>query len=190
MRNPVVLLLLVLAACQETRPHASASARTVDAAPGAAEAHGDAQRRLDELDRRSTVPLLPMMANHQKQNMRDHLAAVQEIVAGVATSDFEAVERAALRVGSSESMTRMCTHMGAGAAGFTERALAFHDTADAIAVAAKKRDTPAVLHALAETLSACNGCHAAFKQDVVDERTWQRLTSAPAPAGQHSHQEH
>jgi DNA-binding MarR family transcriptional regulator len=39
---------------------------------------------LDRMDTRAPVPLLPMMANHQKQNMRDHLVAVQEIVAALA----------------------------------------------------------------------------------------------------------
>lgn len=31
---------------------------------------------LDGMDTRAPVPLLPMMANHQKQNMRAHLQAV------------------------------------------------------------------------------------------------------------------
>ena len=128
-----------------------------------------------------------MMANHQKENMRDHLVAVQQIVAAVATSDFSAVERAALRIGSSESMVQMCTHMGSGAPGFTERALEFHRIADGISVAARKSDQPGVLRALDKTLSACAGCHAAFKQNVVDEAAWNRLSSAAASDGHPAH---
>jgi len=134
------------------------------------------------MDSRTPVPLLPMMANHQKQNMRDHLVAVQEITAGIAASDFAAIERASGRIGFSEQMGAMCKHMGAGAAGFTERALAFHHTADGIGDAAKRHDMKAVLAKLDETLSACTSCHATYKQRVVDDATWTSLTNQQAPA--------
>jgi len=110
-----------------------------------------------------------MMANHQKQNMREHLAAVQAIVAAAAAQDFAAIEQASSRIGYSEQMGRMCTHMGAGAPGFTDQALAFHRSADKIGEAARQRDLSGVLAALSTTLSVCTGCHAAFKQQVVAE---------------------
>jgi len=50
-----------------------------------------AAESMDKMDTRRPLPLLPMMANHQKQNMRDHLLAVQEIVAALATDDFSPV---------------------------------------------------------------------------------------------------
>ena len=128
----------------------------------------DAQAALDQLDTRTPVPLLPMMANHQKQNMRDHLVAVQEIVAGVGANDFDAIEKASRRIGYSEQMGQMCSHMGAGAPGFTEQALTFHHTADKIGDAAHSHDMKVVLSALSETMATCTGCHAAFKQHVVD----------------------
>jgi len=137
---------------------------------------------LDGMDKRRPVPLLPMMADHQKQNMRDHLLAVQEIVAALAGDDFAAVEKAATRIGSSEQMARMCTHMGAGAPGFTDQALAFHRTADQVAAAARERDRTRVLNALGATLQTCTSCHATWKQQVVDEAAWERLTSSPPPA--------
>ncbi len=137
---------------------------------------------LDTMDGRAPVPLLPMMADHQKQNMRDHLVAVQEIVVAIATDDFAGVERAAGRIGFSEQMGQMCTHMGAGAPGFTEQALAFHRNADRIAAAARDRDRSAVLTELGSTLKTCTACHAAWKQQVVDEATWARLTSSSPPA--------
>jgi hypothetical protein len=136
---------------------------------------------LDSMDTRVPVPLLPMMANHQKQNMRDHLHAVQDIVGAVGTSDFEAIARAAATIGYSEQMGQMCNHMGAGAPGFTEQALTFHHTADKISAAASKRDMPGVLGALGETLATCTGCHATFKQKVVDETTWASLAGQPVP---------
>jgi len=164
-------------ACEQTRVDASALPKVADRASASPNGPPDARMSLDELDARQALPLLPMMANHQKQNMRDHLLAVQEIVAAVAIEDFPSAARAAGRIGSSPSMAQMCTHMGAGVAGFTERALAFHQSADGIAAAALQNDGPAVLNALGKTLSACTACHAAYKQSVVDDSTWKRLTA-------------
>jgi hypothetical protein len=156
---------------------------TTPAAPSAESASGasSAQAALDSLDERSPVPLLPMMANHQKANMRDHLVAVQEIIAALGSKDFAAIEKSAGRIGYSEQMGQMCTHMGAGAPGFRDRALDFHRTANKIGDAAKQRDEDAVIQALSETLATCTGCHAAYKQQVVDEPTWTAATSMAAP---------
>lgn len=142
---------------------------------------------LDALDPRRPVPLLPMMASHQKQNMREHLEAVQEITRALAAGDLTGVEKAAGRIGFSKEMGRMCDHMGAGAPGFTEQALEFHHTADRIAAAARAGDRDRVLVELAATLQTCTTCHAAWKQQIVDEATWRRLTSAEPPehAGAH-----
>jgi hypothetical protein len=177
MTRPLVWLSVVAPlACSREAPPAPAAA--LAAAPPIAAA-ADA---LDRLDARAAVPLLPMMANHQKQNMRDHLVAVQEIVAGLAVADFTAIERAAARIGFSEQMGQMCSHMGAGAPGFAERAIEFHQTADRITVAARERDGARVLAEFAATLQTCTSCHAVWKQQVVDEPTWRRLTSSSAPA--------
>jgi hypothetical protein len=177
MRSVLWLISVLMLACeQQPRPAAPSPAASASPPHAAAVPRDDARSALEALDGRAALPLLPMMANHQKQNMRDHLVAVQEIVTAVAADDFATVERAAGRIGFSESMAQMCTHMGAGAAGFTERALEFHRTADTIAVAARQGNAPAVLHALGKTLNACTGCHAAFKQQVVDEATWNQMT--------------
>jgi cytochrome c556 len=118
-----------------------------------------------------------MMAAHQKQNMRDHLQAVQELTASLATGDFVGVKHAAERLGSSQQMTRMCEHMGAHAPGFTETALSFHKTADTLSSAAEHQDRDAVLAALTRTLAACTGCHSTYKQQVIDEETWAALST-------------
>ena len=122
---------------------------------------------LDKLDQRRALPLLPHMAQHQKENMRQHLDAVREVVAAAAVSDFEKVALAAKRMGFSESMASMCEHMGAAAPGFTEQALAFHHTADEIAAAATRQDGTAVLTALSNTLQTCTTCHETYKQQLV-----------------------
>ncbi len=143
---------------------------------------------LDSMDRRKPVPLVAMMAAHQKQEMRDHLLAVQEIVTAAGKKDFAGIEKAASRIGYSEQMGMMCKHMGAGAPGFTEAALKFHHTADGIGEAAKKKDMPGVMTALASTLETCTGCHKTYKQQVVDEATWAKLTGqAPPMSDMHEH---
>lgn len=165
-------------------PAPSASASSAPAQP----LPSSAQSVLDGMDRRIPVPLLPMMANHQKQNMRDHLLAVQEIVAAVGAKDFDAVRASVGRIGYSEQMGQMCEHMGAGAPGFTELALEFHHTADKIGEAAKKRDSGAVLAALSETLATCTSCHRTFKQQIVDEAAWTALTKRASPSGSMQHE--
>jgi cytochrome c556 len=119
-------------------------------------------------DTRTPVPMPPMMAQHQKEQMRGHLSAVQEIVAALAKNDFKGVEAGSKKIGYSDSMAQMCQHMGAGVPGFTDAAIHFHKTADTIGAAAKKRDRAGVLSALGATLNTCVGCHASYKQQVVE----------------------
>lgn len=179
----VAMSLVVVACSRDPKPTPAptpAPAPATTPAPAAmSEAAGPAA--LDRMDLRKPLPLLPMMANHQKQNMRDHLAAVQAIVAALAKDDLAAVATATSAIGFSESMGQMCEHMGAGAAGFTEQALAFHHQADRIAVAARAGDRAGVLTELGVTLSACTSCHATWKQQVVDEATYTRVTGAAPP---------
>lgn len=127
------------------------------------------------VDDRSELPLLPIMADHQKQSMRNHLQAVSDIVAALASDDFAFIEKSAARIGFSQAMGQMCENFGRAAPGFTEQALAFHHTADRIGAAAHARDHAQVINALSDTLIACTGCHAKWKQRVVDETTWQQL---------------
>jgi Cytochrome C' len=178
----LAICLLGLGACKNAAEPPAASVRAdVDRPSPVCEAHAS----LEEMDTRVAVPLLPAMANHQKQNMRDHLLAVQEIVLAAGRDDFVGVETAAGRIGFSPQMGQMCTHMGAGAKGFTEQALAFHHSADSIGTAARQHDRAAVMTALGSTLQSCTGCHETFRQRVVDQATWTRLTAAAPPAAHH-----
>ena len=133
-------------------------------------------------DTRRPLPLTAMMAAHQKANMREHLAAVERIVGAIARDDMPGVEKASSALGFSESMGQMCEHLGAAAPGFTPMALQFHRTADGIAVAARGGDRNAVLTALDTTLQACVGCHAAYRQEIVDQATWDRLAAEAGAA--------
>ena len=184
-RSRFLVPLIMCIGCRGTEATTAAPLPSATAAkPEVAASRDNPHALLDAMDTRTPVPLVPMMASHQKQNMRDHLAAVQEIVAAVAANDFPGVEKAAGRIGFSEQMGMMCQHMGAGAPGFTEAALNFHHTADSITEAAKRKDAQAVLTALSTTLATCTSCHSTFKQEVVDDATWASITKQKAPSGQ------
>lgn len=176
-RSLLVLVLLLGSACAKEADHPHGPG------PAAATPTADtAMTALSALDRRAPIPLLPMMAHHQKESMRDHLLVVQEIVTALGTEDYAAVEKAAARIAYSEEEATMCTHLGAGAPGFTAQAIAFHKTVDAIITAAKAKDRAATLAALGNTMGACTGCHAVWKQEIVDEETWKAKTGqAHAP---------
>jgi hypothetical protein len=174
-----VAALLALAACEPQPPAPSIEPDPPSPAQQAAaeaEASDDDScapiAELDALDPRTPVPLQPMMAWHQKQNMQEHLVAIQRITAGLAREDWDEVASASALIESSPQMQQMCRHMGAGADGFTELALDFHRRADAIGEAARARDTQAVLRATSHTLQACTSCHSTYRQDVVDAETW------------------
>ncbi|MGB8221805.1 MAG: cytochrome c [Polyangiales bacterium] len=188
--NPIIrctwaaLAALLSTACQgkptPTQPVQEASA------PVASSNACQPIAELSALDPRRPVPLQPMMAWHQKQNMQQHLEAIQGIVDGLAQEDWKAIGLASARIESSPQMQQMCEHMGAGAEGFTELALDFHHRADAIGEAARAQDAQAVLRATSNTLQACTSCHAKFRQQVVDAETWMARTGqAHDPAMMH-----
>jgi cytochrome c556 len=118
-------------------------------------------------DTRTPLPMNPMMATHQKMEMRDHLRVVQEVAGALATDDFDAVVKAAARISWSETQAAECERMGAGVAGFAEAGEQFHKTADGIVEAARRKDRAGVASALEATLRTCVGCHDTYRQDVV-----------------------
>ena len=91
-------------------------------------------------DTRKPLPLAAMMAEHQKQNMREHLAAVQAIIAAIGRDDMDGVAKASACIGYSEVMGQMCEYMGTAAPGFTTMTLNFHHTANTIGEAARRGD--------------------------------------------------
>lgn len=178
---PMVALVMGCTRDPASAPALTSTGASTGASTAAPAPQPTAADLLDQMDKRAPVPLLPMMANHHKQEMRDHLVAVQEIVAALALDDYAAVEKAAGRIGFSDHAGQMCDHMGAGAPAFIEQARAFHHTADRIGAAARDRDRTRVLTELGATLQACTACHATWKQQVVDAPTWQRITSTAPP---------
>jgi cytochrome c556 len=147
------------------------------ASPGSAQTHQHDTPKSNQAERQPLY-LLPMMAEHQKQNMREHLAAVNGVIAALANNDFTAVRASAARLGTTPEMQQMCMHMGAATPGFSQRALAFHSTADSIIPAAERKDSAGVLKALNDTLDTCVSCHESYRQEVVDQARWQELTAS------------
>jgi cytochrome c556 len=123
-------------------------------------------------DTRTPLPLTAMMANHQKQEMRDHLRVIQEITVALGQDDFDAILASASRITWSDQQAAMCEHMGAGAPGFADRGEQFHRTADGIAEAARRRDHAGVEVAVGATLATCVGCHETYRQEIVDDDTF------------------
>ena len=158
----------------ETPVAAPATAPTAKLSTQPASQPSTPAQQLDAMDTRKPVPLQPMMAWHQKQNMMEHLVAIERITSALAQDNWDEVVKASSMIASSPAMEHMCDHMGKGAPGFTDMALDFHRRADAIAPAAKSKDKDGVLKAVGHTLQACTSCHATWKQQVVDADTWNR----------------
>jgi len=166
MRRSLPVLLIAVAAC-------ASPPSTVAPTPD----DDDPIRAVAELDGRTAVPLLPPMAVHMREQMREHLVTIQAISAALADDDLERAAVAADTLGTSPTSGMMCEHMGAGAPGFTERGLEMHRSADAIATAARAGDHAGTLRALSATLSNCTGCHATYRQEIVSSAEWTRRTA-------------
>lgn len=189
----LILLSLSLSSCEKRNAQPPQPPPQAEPAQTQAQASDDSidpscapLLALAQMDPRTPVPLQPMMAWHQKQNMMEHLVAIQRITDGLAREDWGEVAAASALIESSPQMQQMCEHMGAGAAGFTELALDFHRRADKIGEAARAQDSAAVLRATSHTLEACTSCHATYKQEVVSAATWtERTGSSHSPTGGH-----
>lgn len=168
-----MLPLLLLLSCTSAPPPAPPAA-----APPAAD---PVRAQTAALDDRTPLPLTAKMAAHQRSMMREHLAAVQAITAALPAGDWATAGTAAASLGTSPGNTMMCEHLGAGAPDFTETGLAFHTTADGLVAAVKLHDQASTLRALGDTLSACTGCHARFRQEVLSEAEYTLATGAAPP---------
>lgn len=118
-------------------------------------------------DRRAPDRLDAESAWEQKRKMMRFLEDTQAVLAGLEREDWPAVEAAGGRLGNAER----CAAPVPDADGITLMASDFRCRASAIEGAARQRDRAAVLRATADTLGACNACHAAYRQEVVASST-------------------
>jgi len=124
--------------------------------PAAAKAEGDT---------RELVPLPDMMQDHMLANMRDHLAAINEILASMGSDDGDkAAQIAETRLGMSSLGTHGASHM---APFMPERmreiGTGMHHAASRFALRAQEGEPGPALKALSEVTAACVACHSAYR---------------------------
>jgi hypothetical protein len=110
-----------------------------------------------------------MMQDHMRANMRDHLLALGEIQAALASGHYDAAaEIAERRLG----MTSLDAHGARHVAGFMPEGMqatgtAMHHAASRFAVTAQEAavtgDLARALGGLAEVTQQCVACHAAYR---------------------------
>ena len=114
-------------------------------------------------DKRISLNLNEMQKNHQKTIMRDHLGALQNIVALLSSDEYEEASTLAYeRLGSTTKMKLMCASFGDK--NFENLGLEFHNSADKMSEIFKSRNKEQSLKALSNTMNYCVQCHAAYRQ--------------------------
>jgi len=114
-------------------------------------------------DNRVSLNLPPHMKEHQLENMRSHVEAVQTIIGLIAENDFsKASEVAHTKLGLTEEMNRMCSMFENE--DFRTIGFQFHESADDLAETLKTKDMKKSLWALNKTMGYCVQCHAGFRQ--------------------------
>lgn len=137
-----------------------------------ATSHGTAaapSRNAPAKDQRVAVEFPAELREHTLANMRDHLLALQEIQAALASGKFDqAAEVSERRLG----MTSLKAHGAHEVAKYMPRGMqdagsAMHRSASRFAVAAQSasatNDLKPALAALAEVTANCVACHAAYR---------------------------
>lgn len=152
-------------------PYAAGWATALSFAAGLALAqhHGHHAPGEPGADVRTPVTLPPALAAHTLANMRDHLAALQEISEALAGGrNDQAAKIAEERLGMS-SLERHGAHDVAKfmPQGMRDAGTAMHRAASRFAIEAQNAgatgDLKPALGALGQLMSACVGCHAGYR---------------------------
>ncbi len=116
-------------------------------------------------DIREKVNFPEMMKQHQLSNMRDHLAALNEILALLAKSELDkAADIAEHRLG----MTSMVSHNASHMAPYMPKGMQaigseMHHAASRFALAAQEGDLPRALDSLSKVTQQCVACHSTYR---------------------------
>lgn len=116
-------------------------------------------------DSREMVELPEMMQRHMMANMRDHLAAIDEILAFLGEGETDkAADVAENRLGMSSLQSHGAGHMAKFMpAGMRQLGTSMHRAASRFALVAQEGDAAPAYRALTEVTSACVACHAAYR---------------------------
>lgn len=123
-------------------------------------------------DPRQLVQLPEMMQRHMISNMRDHLAAINEILMNIANGELEkAAHVAEFRLGMSSLALHGADHMAKFMPeGMRQAGTKMHRAASRFALKAQEAEVlpaknalSAITNALAEVTSACVACHSSYR---------------------------
>jgi hypothetical protein len=116
-------------------------------------------------DNRELVEMPPMMQNHMLANMRDHLAAIDEILAALNAEDFDTAARVAeFRLGMSSLDNHGASHMAqVMPPPMREMGTSMHRAASQFARTAEEGDPPTAFRSLRAVTESCVTCHAAYR---------------------------
>ena len=116
-------------------------------------------------DTRTPVELPEMMRAHMLSNMRDHLAAINEILGYLRSGELEkAAETAEYRLGMSSLETHGARHLASFMPeGMQEAGTAMHRAASRFALKAQEGEILPAYGALSEITAACVACHSGYR---------------------------
>lgn len=116
-------------------------------------------------DARELVQLPEMMQAHMLANMRDHLAALDEILSKLVAGDMDgAAETAESRLGMSSLQSHGASHMARFMPeGMRSAGTAMHQAASRFALKAQEGEPAPAYGALSSITAACVECHSAYR---------------------------
>ena len=119
---------------------------------------------MSEMDgTRTSLNLSAPMRLMQKRMMREHLQAVNDIVALIAEGKFDAASGIAhKKLGLTPEMKKMCGMFANK--DFRRMGLVFHKSADELGKVLKTKNLNKSLRALHTVMNSCVQCHATFRQ--------------------------
>jgi len=125
--------------------------------------HENHQHDMSMMDTRISLKLSPKMKQHQLTNMREHVAAIKNIVGLIAEAKFEEASKIAHdRLGLTPEMQAMCDMFENEK--FRTLGMAFHKSGDELGDALQSKEVNLSLRALNRTMQYCVECHATFRQ--------------------------
>jgi hypothetical protein len=116
-------------------------------------------------DSRQLVELPAMMQQHMLSNMRDHLAAINDILAYMGSEQLDkAADIAESRLGMSSLIPHQASHMAKFMPdGMRDAGTRMHHAASRFARIAQEGDLLPAYKALTEITSACVSCHQRYR---------------------------
>ena len=118
-----------------------------------------------ENDSRKMVELPEMMQQHMMSNMRDHLAAINEILLHMSSGELDqAAEIAEQRLGMSSLGSHGANHMAKFMPqGMRNAGTSMHKAASRFSVIAGEGELLPAYKVLSEVTSACVACHSGYR---------------------------